>query len=180
MGNTKSGKKTATEKVTKVKAVKSSSKSEAKAKSLNAKKTSVKKNTSAKNTSKNNKGSTKNKVSKDAALELVKAIVHGMEEKKGKNIVYLDLRKIPNSVCEFFVICDAESTTQVNALAYSVEETVKKKTGESPWHMEGLSNNQWVLIDYVNVVAHVFQTSSREFYNIEKLWADAEFTYVGE
>ncbi|MFN4235570.1 MAG: ribosome silencing factor [Bacteroidia bacterium] len=169
MGNTKTGKKDTTEKVTKVKTVTSTSKTKAKAKK-----------TDAKNTSKTSKSNTKNKVIKDAALELVKAIVLGMEEKKGKNIVYLDLRKIPNSVCEFFVICDAESTTQVNALAYSVEETVKKKTGESPWHMEGLSNNQWVLIDYVNVVAHVFQTPSREFYNIEKLWADAEFTYVSE
>jgi len=103
-----------------------------------------------------------------------------MEEKKGRNILYLDLRKIPNSVCEFFVLCDAESTTQVNALAYSVEETVKKKIGESPWHMEGLRNNQWVLIDYVNVVAHIFQTPYREFYNIEKLWADAEQTVVSE
>jgi ribosome-associated protein len=103
-----------------------------------------------------------------------------MEEKKGRNIVYLDLRNIPNSVCEFFVLCDAESTTQVNALAYSVEESVKKKTGESPWHMEGLRNNQWILIDYVNVVAHVFQTPYREFYNIEKLWADAEQTVVNE
>lgn len=128
------------------------------------------------------KGSTqnKNKITKDSALELVKAIVHGMEEKKGRNIVYLDLRNIPNSVCEFFVLCDAESTTQVNALAYSVEESVKKKTGESPWHMEGLANNQWVLIDYVNVVAHVFQTPYREFYNIEKLWADGELTIISE
>jgi ribosome-associated protein len=128
----------------------------------------------------NGKTVSKTKTKKDAAFELVKAIVHGMEEKKGRNIVYLDLRNIPNSVCEFFVLCDAESTTQVNALAYSVEESVKKKTGESPWHMEGLRNNQWILIDYVNVVAHVFQTPYREFYNIEKLWADAEQTVVNE
>jgi ribosome-associated protein len=171
MEKSKSSKKASTAKTTKAKTVKSST-ATSKVKTTAAKKSTTTKKAA---TSK-----TKTTVKKDATLELVKAIVHGMEEKKGRNIVYLDLRNIPNSVCEFFVLCDAESTTQVNALAYSVEETVKKKTGESPWHMEGLSNNQWILIDYVNVVAHVFQTPYREFYNIEKLWADAELTVVSE
>lgn len=177
MEKSKLSKKLSTAKTNKSKTVKTSAattkaKANATNKSTTVKKTSITKKTA---TSK-----TKTKVKKDESLELVKAIIHGMEEKKGKNIVYLDLRNIPNSVCEFFVLCDAESTTQVNALAYSVEEIVKKKTGESPWHMEGLSNNQWILLDYVNVVAHVFQTPYREFYNIEKLWADAELTVVSE
>lgn len=176
MEKSKSSKKVVIAKTTKAKTVKSST-ATSKAKTEAAKKTTVKKTTSTKKAATTK---TKTTVKKDASLELVKAIVYGMQEKKGRNIVYLDLRNIPNSVCEFFVLCDAESTTQVNALAYSVEESVKKKTGESPWHMEGLSNNQWVLIDYVNVVAHVFQTPYREFYNIEKLWADAELTVVSE
>lgn len=176
MEKSKSSKKISTAKTTKAKTVKTPT-ATSKAKTTAAKKnTTVKKTTVAKKTA---TSKTKTTV-KDASLELVKAIVHGMEEKKGRNIVYLDLRNVPNSVCEFFVLCDAESTTQVNALAYSVEESVKKGTGESPWHMEGLSNNQWILIDYVNVVAHVFQTPYREFYNIEKLWADAELTVVSE
>lgn len=172
----KSSKKATVAKTTKAKTVKSST-AKTKAKTTAAKKITVKKTTTTKKAA---TSKTKTTVKEDATLELIKAIVHGMEEKKGRNIVYLDLRNIPNSVCEFFVLCDAESTTQVNALAYSVEESVKKKTGESPWHMEGLSNNQWILIDYVNVVAHVFQTPYREFYNIEKLWADAELTVVSE
>lgn len=176
MEKSKSNKKATAAKTTKAKTVKSST-AKTKAKTTAAKKITVKKTTTTKKAA---TSKTKTTVKKDATLELVKAIVHGMEEKKGRNIVYLDLRNIPNSVCEFFVLCDAESTTQVNALAYSVEESVKKKTGESPWHMEGLSNNQWILIDYVNVVAHVFQTPYREFYNIEKLWADAELTVVSE
>lgn len=177
MEKSKSSKKASTAKTTKAKSVKTPTATS------KAKTTASKKTTTAKKTTTTKKAAiskTKTTVKKDATLELVKAIVHGMEEKKGRNIVYLDLRNIPNSVCEFFVLCDAESTTQVNALAYSVEESAKKKTGESPWHMEGLSNNQWILIDYVNVVAHVFQTPYREFYNIEKLWADAELTVVSE
>jgi ribosome-associated protein len=177
MEKSKSSKKASTAKTTKAKTVKSST-ATPKAKITASKKTTTVKKTTT--TKKAATSKTKTTVKKDATLELVKAIVHGMEEKKGRNIVYLDLRNIPNSVCEFFVLCDAESTTQVNALAYSAEESVKKKTGESPWHMEGLSNNQWILIDYVNVVAHVFQTPYREFYNIEKLWADAELTVVSE
>lgn len=176
MEKSKSSKKATIAKTTKAKTVKSST-VKTKAKTTAAKKITVKKTTTTKKAA---TSKTKTTIKKNATLELVKAIVHGMEEKKGRNIVYLDLRNIPNSVCEFFVLCDAESTTQVNALAYSVEESVKKKTGESPWHMEGLSNNQWILIDYVNVVAHVFQTPYREFYNIEKLWADAELTVVSE
>jgi ribosome-associated protein len=170
MEKSKSGKKTTIAKTTKAKSEKS----------VAAKPASKKESTKKSATAKTVKAKTTKKVIIDEALELVKAIVHGMEEKKGKNIVYLDLRNIPNAVCQFYVICDAESTTQVNALAYSVEESVKKKTGESPWHMEGLSNNQWILIDYVNVVAHVFQTPYREFYKIESLWADAETTVVSE
>ncbi len=105
--------------------------------------------------------------------KLVASIVDGLREKKGKDIVTLDLRKIDNAVCDFFVVCSGDSNTQVNALAGSVEEHVKKELNDRPWHVEGTSNAEWVLMDYVNVVVHVFQREPREHYNIEGLWADA-------
>lgn len=105
--------------------------------------------------------------------KLVASIVDGLREKKGKDIVTLDLRKIDNAVCDFFVVCSGDSNTQVNALAGSVEQHVKKELNDNPWHVEGTSNAEWVLMDYVNVVVHVFQREPREHYNIEGLWADA-------
>ncbi len=109
---------------------------------------------------------------------LVDAAVEGVLEVKGKNISVLDLRKLKNRVCDFYVVCHADSKTQVNAIANSVEVTVKKMTGENPYHTEGMQNAEWVLIDYVNVVVHIFQTEARYFYNLEALWADAEVTKV--
>lgn len=109
---------------------------------------------------------------------LVDAAVEGILELKGKYISVLDLRKISSRVCDYFVICQAESTTQVNAIANSVEEFVRKRTGEKPFHAEGFQNSEWILIDYVTVVVHVFQTQARDFYNLESLWADAEITKI--
>ncbi|MFM1877067.1 MAG: ribosomal silencing factor RsfS [Bacteroidota bacterium] len=115
------------------------------------------------------------KVSRGSKTEkLVEEIINGLREKKGKHIVSLDLRKIENSVTEFFVIASGDSNTHVNALAGSVEEEVRKALKDKPWHIEGTSNAEWVLLDYVNVVVHIFQREPRSHYNIEGLWADAE------
>jgi len=114
------------------------------------------------------------KTSRNADTEkLVEEIINGLLEKKGKRIVTLDLRKIENAVTDFYVICSGDSNTHVNALAGSVEEEVRKALNDKPWHVEGTTNAEWVLLDYVNVVVHIFQRSAREHYNIEGLWADA-------
>lgn len=114
------------------------------------------------------------KTSRKADTEkLVEEIINGLLEKKGKRIVTLDLRKIENAVTDFYVICSGDSNTHVNALAGSVEEEVRKALNDKPWHVEGTTNAEWVLLDYVNVVVHIFQRSAREHYNIEGLWADA-------
>jgi ribosome-associated protein len=105
---------------------------------------------------------------------LKKVIVKGIQEKKGKDIISMNLRKLPNSVSDFFVLCSGNSTTQVGAIADSVEDLVRKTIGDKPWHKEGFENAEWILLDYVNVVVHIFQDHSRAFYNLEKLWDDAE------
>ena len=104
---------------------------------------------------------------------LVEQIVNGLQEKKGRKIISLDLRKIDNAVSDYFVIASGDSNTQVAALAGSVEEMVQKELNDKPWHVEGTSNAEWVLMDYVTVVVHIFQREPREHYNIEGLWADA-------
>jgi len=108
----------------------------------------------------------------------VNTIVNGMQEKKAKHITILDLRKLQNRVSDFFVICDADSNTHVDSIAGSIDEEVRKKLNERPFHSEGWENGQWILMDYVNVVAHVFLGETREFYNMEGLWADGEITTV--
>jgi ribosome-associated protein len=114
----------------------------------------------------------------DETKRLADAVVEGILEKKGKNISVLNLKNIHNRVCDYFIICQADSTTQVNAVAGSVEEIVKKKTGEKPYRSEGFENSEWILIDYVTVVVHVFQSHIRNFYNLEALWADADVTEI--
>lgn len=106
------------------------------------------------------------------------AIVEGILEVKGRNISVLNLKDIHNRVCDYFIICQADSNTQVNAIAGSVEEMVKKRTGERPYRKEGFENSEWILVDYVTVVVHIFQTEVRNFYNLESLWADAEVTEI--
>jgi ribosome-associated protein len=103
--------------------------------------------------------------------------IHGIQEKKGNEIVRLDLRNINSSVADYFVVCHAESSTQVKAIALSVEEEVFKATKQHPYRIEGLEHGEWVLIDYIDVVVHVFKTDKREFYGIEDLWGDAEMKY---
>lgn len=109
---------------------------------------------------------------------LVEIAVEGILKVKGEDISILDLRDIENRVCDYYIICQANSSTQVNSIANSVEVEVKKKMKETPFHSEGFQNSEWILIDYVTVVVHVFQTEMREFYNLESLWADAKLTRV--
>lgn len=106
--------------------------------------------------------------------DLVKAIVEGMQEKKAVDIVSMDLRPLKASVADVFVICQGNSDKQVEAIASSVEEIVRKKLKDKPWHVEGLSRAEWVLMDYINVVVHIFKEEKRIFYGIEELWGDAE------
>lgn len=115
---------------------------------------------------------------KEQTTSLLDAIVNGMQDKKAKNITIIDLAGLENRVCDFFVICDADSNTHVSAIADNVEETVMKQTGEKPYHSEGHQNSEWILIDYVNIVAHVFLRDTRDFYNIEGLWADGKITHI--
>lgn len=105
--------------------------------------------------------------------QLVSIIIHGIEKIKGKEIKILDLRNIENTVCDYFVLCTGTSNTQVNAIVNSIQKVVSKQTKDNPWHIEGKDNGEWVLMDYVNVVVHVFQKHIREFYDIEGLWGDA-------
>jgi ribosome-associated protein len=110
--------------------------------------------------------------------ELTALIVKGIQEKKGENIVQMDLKGVDGAVTDYFIICEANSSTQVNAIKDSIEEEVRKASGEKPWHTEGTQNLEWVLIDYVNVVAHIFLPEKREFFNLEGLWADAKTTEI--
>ncbi|PWE01164.1 ribosome silencing factor [Marinilabilia rubra] len=113
-----------------------------------------------------------------ASKELVNTIVEGIQEKKGANITILDLRKIENMIAEYFVICDGDSNVHVDALSDSVEEVVRRDAGEKPFHVEGKQNAEWILLDYMNVVVHVFQKQVRNYYNLEELWADAGRTDI--
>ena len=100
--------------------------------------------------------------------------IHGMQEKKGNDLVRLDLRNINSSVADYFVICHADSTTQVKAIAHSVEEEIYKVLQQDPWRKEGLEHGEWILLDYIDIVVHIFRTDKREFYGVEDLWGDAE------
>ncbi len=109
---------------------------------------------------------------------LCDAIVEGMQENKAKDIVVLDLREIHNSVCDFFVICSGESSTQVDGISTSITRHTRKELKEKSWHIEGKTNSEWILLDYVSVVAHVFYKDARPFYDLEDLWADAKRTDI--
>lgn len=102
--------------------------------------------------------------------------VYGIQEKKGNDIVRLDLRELNSSVSDYFIICNADSHTQVKAIADSVEEEIFKKTQTNPWRKEGLEHADWIILDYFDVVVHIFKTEKREFYGIEDLWGDAQST----
>ena len=109
---------------------------------------------------------------------LLANILKGIEEVKGNDIEILDLRSIETAVCDYFVICNGTSNTQVNAIVNSVQKVVSKELKDKPWHVEGTDNAEWVLMDYVSIVVHVFQKEIREYYNIEGLWGDAKITKI--
>ena len=109
----------------------------------------------------------------DGTEVLVDSVVKGIFEKQGQNVLKIDLRKIENRITDYFVICHGTSGTQVDSISYSVEDTVRKETDEKPLHRQGLENCFWVLIDYGDVIVHVFQEEYRNFYSLESLWADA-------
>ena len=115
----------------------------------------------------------KNKAKNESAY-ISEIAIHGIQEKKGNDIVRLDLRNLNSSVSDYFVICHADSTTQVKAIANSIEDEIFKATQQEPWRKEGLQFGEWILLDYVNVVIHVFRTDKREYYGVEELWGDAE------
>ncbi|WP_299111667.1 ribosome silencing factor [uncultured Winogradskyella sp.] len=118
---------------------------------------------------------TKDKIPVD---QLITTIIGGIEEVKGKEITILDLREIENTVCDYFIICEGTSNTQVNAIVNSIQKQVSKTLKDKPWHVEGTENSEWILMDYVNVVVHVFQKHIREYYDIESLWGDAKITQI--
>ena len=108
--------------------------------------------------------------------KLTGTIIRAIQDKKGKNIVSLDLSKIDGAICSCFIVCNADSTTQVAAIAGGIEEQVLETLGEKVWRVEGQQNALWIAMDYVDVVVHIFQTELREFYKLEELWADAPAT----
>lgn len=115
---------------------------------------------------------------KNSADQLIAHILEGIDKVKGSDVTLLDLREIDNTVCDYFIICNGTSNTQVKAIANSVQKTVSKAIQDKPWHIEGTENAEWILMDYVNVVVHVFQKHIREYYDIEGLWGDAKTTAI--
>ena len=109
---------------------------------------------------------------------LITTIIDGIEDVKGQDINILDLREIENTVCDYFIICEGTSNTQVNAIVNSIQKKVSRQTRDKPWHIEGSDNAEWILMDYVNVVVHIFQKHIREYYDIESLWGDAITTEI--
>lgn len=114
------------------------------------------------------------KKNQDSSDKLTDLIIKGIQEKKGKNIIQMNLKEVDGAVTDYFIICEANSSTQIGAIKESIEKEVKMGLNEKPWHIEGTSNLEWVLLDYVNVVAHIFNPEKRAFYNVEGLWGDAE------
>ncbi len=114
----------------------------------------------------------------DESSQLVESIIEGIFEKNGQNVVKMGMGKLGNSFCDYFIISDAQSGTQVDSITESVIARVKSDTGEAPLHKEGLDNCFWVLLDYGNVIVHIFMDEYRRFYNLEGLWADAEIENI--
>ena len=121
-----------------------------------------------------------NKAQNLTSEELCNLVVKGMQEKKAMDVVVMDLRDVKTAIADFFVICSGNSDTQIDAIADSIEEEVYKASQVDPWHEEGKANREWILLDYVDVVAHVFKKDRRSFYDLEQLWGDAEIRLVEE
>ena len=105
--------------------------------------------------------------------QIVRSAIEGVSDIKGENLVLLDLRGLDNAVCDFFIVAEAQSTTQVNAMADAIHKRVREEANDKPWHVEGAQQSEWVLMDYVSTVVHLFQREARAFYDLEGLWADA-------
>ena len=114
-------------------------------------------------------------VASDTLCDLV---VKGMQEKKARNVVVMNLKGVKNAIADYFVVCSGTSDPHIDAIAGSVEEEVYKAAHLNPWHQEGKTNREWILLDYVDVVVHVFKQERREFYRLEELWGDADFTVI--
>ena len=110
--------------------------------------------------------------------KLCEEVVKGMLEKKGEDICVIDLRNVKNAIADYFVICSGTSDTHADAISDSVEDEVHKNTTQWPWHSEGRANREWILVDYVDVVAHIFKKDRREFYGLEELWGDASIKKI--
>ena len=111
---------------------------------------------------------------------LIEKIIEAIQDTKGEDIKLLDLTKIENSAADYFIICSANSNTQVNAIAGNIEKKVRNGLKNRPWHVEGTENAMWILVDYISVVVHIFQKHIREFYDLEDLWSDAQITSIDE
>ena len=110
--------------------------------------------------------------------KLVKTITEGIQEKKGSDIVVADLTKIEGTICKYFIICQGSSPTQVEAIAESVGDFARERLKEKPAHVVGLENDQWVAMDYTDVLVHIFLPDVREYYDLEHLWDDAKLTHI--
>jgi len=122
-----------------------------------------------------------NKSVKETETEqLIDAIVEGIQRKKGIDIVKIDLTKINHTECKYFIICHGNSNTQVDAISHSVEDTVIELMNEKAWHTDGYQNSIWVLLDYADIMVHIFQRDARQFYDLENLWADAHIELIKE
>jgi len=114
------------------------------------------------------------KIKDKANRQLIETIVDGIQDIKGKDIAVLDLTDLKHAVTDYFIIATGDSSTQVEGMASSIVRKTRKELKERPWHEEGVGNSEWILLDYVNVVVHIFFRETREFYNLEELWADAK------
>lgn len=110
--------------------------------------------------------------------QLITLIIKGIEDVKGNDISILDLREIENTVCDYFIIASGNSNTQVDAIVGSLKKIVSQELQDKPWSIEGQGNSEWVLVDYINVVVHVFQRHTREYYDLESLWGDSKITKI--
>ena len=115
-------------------------------------------------------------VEKNEAMLLSEIIAKAMVSKKAEHVIRMDLRKIRNRICDCFVVCQGNSAVHIQTIRDAVIDEVRKAVGEKPWHVEGEDKSEWLLVDYANVVVHIFMEKTRKFYNIEDLWADAEIT----
>jgi ribosome-associated protein len=165
--------------VSKVKKVTAPKKKAAKpAAKKKADKTALKKKFEKKPSAKKAEKAPAKKVSLKQKNELIDLIVKGMQEVKASEITIMDLREIKNSIADYFVICSGNSNTQIDAIADSIDKEVYKASKQNPWHKEGKENKEWILLDYVDVVAHIFNKERREYFSLEELWGDATITHI--